>query len=170
MLTVIWRINGFHVVDLMTEQHSYNTQYFLSHILETLLLAVFPDGHKPHSCRLSLHLGNCRVHRSKASAYLFAENPIIRVPHPLYSPELAPSDFWLFGHMNVALGGQRFPGPEDLLVGIHEFLSEVQRSELELVFHHWIERFFTEFSSIFFHSSLTDGSIPLRVLSPTPAC
>jgi hypothetical protein len=42
--------------------------------------------------------------------------------------------------MKAALAGQQFPGPEDLLTGIHEFLSEIQRSELELVLHHWIER------------------------------
>jgi hypothetical protein len=40
----------------------------------------------------------------------------------------------------VALAGQQFPGPEDLLTGIQEFLSEVQRSELELVFHQGIGR------------------------------
>jgi hypothetical protein len=67
MLAVIYGINGFHVVDMMTEQHSYKTQYFLGYILEPLLLAVFPDGCKPHSHPLSLHLDNCRVHRSKAS-------------------------------------------------------------------------------------------------------
>jgi hypothetical protein len=48
-LTVIWGADGFHVVDLMTEKHSHNTQYFLSHIFEPLLLAVFPDDRKPHS-------------------------------------------------------------------------------------------------------------------------
>jgi hypothetical protein len=40
MVTVICGINGFHVVDLMTEQHSYDTAYFPSHILEPLLLAA----------------------------------------------------------------------------------------------------------------------------------
>jgi hypothetical protein len=92
MLTVIGRIGGFHVGDLMTEQHSYNTKYFLSHILEPRLLAVFPDGRKPHSRRLSLHLDNYCVHRSKASGNFFAENSIIRVPHPRQSLDLAPSD------------------------------------------------------------------------------
>jgi hypothetical protein len=80
MLTVICGIDGFYVVDLMAEQHSYNTQYFLGHILEPLLLAVFPDDRKPHSRQLSLHLGSCCVHRSKASVKFFAENSIIRVP------------------------------------------------------------------------------------------
>jgi hypothetical protein len=42
--------------------------------------------------------------------------------------------------MEAALTGQQFPGPDDLLTGIQEFLSEIQRSELELVFHHWTER------------------------------
>jgi hypothetical protein len=54
MLTVIWGIDGFHVVGLMIEQHSYNTQYFLSHILEPLLPAVFPDDCKSHSRRPNL--------------------------------------------------------------------------------------------------------------------
>jgi hypothetical protein len=68
MPIVLWGVYGFHVVDLMTEQHSYNLQYFLSHILEPLLLAVFPDGRKPHPRRLSVHLDNYHVHRSKGAA------------------------------------------------------------------------------------------------------
>jgi hypothetical protein len=138
-LTVICGIDGLHVVDGMTEQHSYNTPYFLSHILEPLLLAVFPDGRKPHSCQLSLHLDNWSVHRSRVSKNFFAENSIVRVPHPSYIPDLGPFGFWLFGHIKTALAGQQFPGLEDLLIGIQKFLSEIQRSELEVVFHHWIE-------------------------------
>jgi hypothetical protein len=42
--------------------------------------------------------------------------------------------------MKAALAGQQFPGPADLLTGIQEFLSEIQRSELELVLRDWIER------------------------------
>jgi hypothetical protein len=67
MLTVIWGIDAFHVVDLKTEQHSHNTKYFLSYVLEALLFAVFPYGRKPHSRWLSLHFDDCRVHHSKAS-------------------------------------------------------------------------------------------------------
>jgi hypothetical protein len=140
MFTVIWRIDGFHVIDLMTEQHSYNTQYFLSRVLEPLLFAVFPDVCKPHCRWLSFHLHNYRIPGSKVSVHFFAENSIIPVPHPPYSPDLAPSDFWFFGHMKAALAGQQFSGSENLLSDSQEFMSEIQRSELELVFHHWIER------------------------------
>jgi histone-lysine N-methyltransferase SETMAR len=87
-----------------------------------------------------MHLDNCRVHRSKASENYFAEKAIIRIPHPPYSPDLIPSDFWLFRYMKAALAGQQFPVPADLLTGIQEFLGEIQKSELERVFHHSIER------------------------------
>ena len=30
------------------------------------------------------------------------------LPHPPYSPDLAPSDYHLFGPMNKMLGGQKF--------------------------------------------------------------
>jgi hypothetical protein len=42
--------------------------------------------------------------------------------------------------MKAALAGQQFPGSEDLGTGIQEFLGEIQKAELERVFHHWIER------------------------------
>jgi hypothetical protein len=67
MQTLIWGIDGFRLVDLMTEQHGYNTQYFLSHPVEPILSTIFPDNRKPHSPRLSVRLDYCCVHHSKAS-------------------------------------------------------------------------------------------------------
>jgi hypothetical protein len=43
--------------------------------------------------------------------------------------------------VKAALAGQQFPRPEDVLSDIQELLSEIQRSQLEFVFHHWIEGF-----------------------------
>jgi hypothetical protein len=37
ILTVILGIDGLHIVDLMSEQQSYNPQYPLSNIMEPLL-------------------------------------------------------------------------------------------------------------------------------------
>jgi hypothetical protein len=62
------------------------------------------------------------------------------VPHPPYSPDLAPSDFWLFSHVKTALVGQRFEDPEERLEAITEFLNEIQRSELEFAFSLWLEQ------------------------------
>jgi hypothetical protein len=60
----------------MPEQHSYNTQYFLSYILEPLLLALFPDGRKPDSRQMSLRPDRCRAHRSKVSENFSLKSPL----------------------------------------------------------------------------------------------
>jgi hypothetical protein len=126
----------------MTEQHSYNTQYFLSRWLYFGTPAARSISRRSQ-ITFSLAKGApSQLPRPplKSLCELFAENSIIRVPHPPCSPDLAPSDFWLFEHMKAVLAGQQFPGPYDILIGIQEFLTEIQRSELDFVFHRWIER------------------------------
>jgi histone-lysine N-methyltransferase SETMAR len=108
MLTVIWGVDGFYVVDLMISQRSFNSEYFVSHVLARMVAKILPRGRIPHTRRLQLHLDNCRVHFSKATEQFITENHIGRVPHPPYSPDLAPSDFWLFGDTKTSLVGQTF--------------------------------------------------------------
>jgi hypothetical protein len=47
MLTVILGVDGFHVVDLMTSQRSFNSEYFVSHVLAPMVAEVFPRGRIP---------------------------------------------------------------------------------------------------------------------------
>jgi hypothetical protein len=139
MLTVIWGVDGFHVVDLMTSQHSFDSQYFVDNIMVQLVEKVFPKGRNPHARRPHLHLVNCRVHFSRAAEQFIAQNHISRVPQPAYRPDLAPSDFWFFGHLENSLAGQMFDDPEDLLGVITSFLEEVHPSKLHVVFSHLLE-------------------------------
>jgi histone-lysine N-methyltransferase SETMAR len=81
-------------------------------------------------------LDNCRVNFSRVTEQFIARNHVSRVPQPAYSPDLAPSDFWLFGHLKNSLTGRMFDDPEELLDGITTFLEEVQPSELHIVFSH----------------------------------
>jgi hypothetical protein len=62
------------------------------------------------------------------------------VPRPLYSHDLAPSDFWLFGHAKISLVGQTFDEPGQLLDAVTELLNEIQPPEVVAVFSHWVER------------------------------
>jgi hypothetical protein len=55
MLTVIWGIAGFPVFDLMTEQHGYNTHYFLNNRMEPRLSALFPDVWSPAARTTPFH-------------------------------------------------------------------------------------------------------------------
>jgi hypothetical protein len=70
----------------------------------------------------------------------FDENSLVSVLHPGCSADLAPSDFWLFGHIKTSLAGHVFDDVDELLEAIIEFLNEIRSSELQLGLRHWIKR------------------------------
>jgi hypothetical protein len=70
----------------------------------------------------------------------FDGNVFVITPHPPYSPDLAPSDCCLCDHIQASLAGRVFNDIHELVEAITESLTGIQRSELQLVFHHWVDR------------------------------
>jgi hypothetical protein len=62
-------------------------------------------------------------------------------PHPPYSPDLAPSDFFLFRYVKGKLRGYRAKTPYELFPRIRVILAEIPRETLNAVFLEWMERF-----------------------------
>jgi hypothetical protein len=60
--------------------------------------------------------------------------------HPPYSPDLAPSDFYLFGKLEGQMAGSEFESTEDLLATIRRLTNAISRGELESVFQEWERR------------------------------
>jgi hypothetical protein len=104
-----------------------------------LIQKLFPEQRAPHTPRLNVHLDNCRVHFSKVTEEFFNDNQIVHVPHPPYSPDLVPSDFWLFGRIKTALSGCNFMGPDELVLVINEILGSIPVKELKAVFEGWVK-------------------------------
>ena len=52
------------------------------------------------------------------------ELPFELLDHPPYSPDLAPSDFFLFPHLKIALGGQRFSSNEEAITFVNNYFAE----------------------------------------------
>jgi hypothetical protein len=50
-----------------------------------------------------------------------------RAPHPAYSPDLTPSDFYLFGYLKQVLAGQDFPDGEALLGAVNEIFGGLKK-------------------------------------------
>jgi hypothetical protein len=60
--------------------------------------------------------------------------------HLPYSPDLAPSDFFLFGYAKGKLMRYRAETPSELLVRIRVILAEIPRETLNAVFLEWMGR------------------------------
>jgi hypothetical protein len=63
-----------------------------------------------------------------------------QAPHPRCSPDLALSEFFLFGYVKGKLMGYRAETPSELLVRIRVILAEIPRGTLSAVFLEWMER------------------------------
>jgi hypothetical protein len=83
MLTAILGVDGLHIVDLMTSQYIFNSEYFVNHVLAPIVPNVFSRGRISQTSRLQFHLDNCRVPLSKATEQFITKNHIGRVPHPM---------------------------------------------------------------------------------------
>ena len=50
------------------------------------------------------------------------------LPHPPYSPDLAPSDYFLFPNMKTSLGGKRFLSNEEIIAAKNEYFEGFDKS------------------------------------------
>jgi transposase len=66
-----------------------------------------------------------------------ADNSMKPAAHPPYSPDLAPCDFYLFGHVKGRLTGRQFESREDLFEAIRNILTAFPREKLIEVFLKW---------------------------------
>jgi histone-lysine N-methyltransferase SETMAR len=81
-----------------------------------------------------MHLDNARRHNSKKSNECLAEFRARRVPHPAYSPDLAPSDFFLFGTVETELQNYEIHSREDLILAIRAIFDQISKEILISVY------------------------------------
>jgi hypothetical protein len=62
------------------------------------------------------------------------------VPHSPYSPDLAPSDFFLFHKMNIKLKRQRFDTVEEIQAETQTVLNILSKKHFQDAFQKWQKR------------------------------
>jgi hypothetical protein len=74
-------------------------------------------------------------------AHELANMKLDRVPHLLYSPDLSPCDFWIFGKLKQKIKNRVFQRFEEIMIAVHRIWDELTLDELQSIFFNWIERF-----------------------------
>jgi hypothetical protein len=62
-------------------------------------------------------------------------------PHPPYSPDLAPSDFYLFEYVKRCFAGLSFEDADQLLAAVEGVLEGIGKVTLQAFFLEWMGRF-----------------------------
>jgi transposase len=121
MVTIVWNPTGFPVIYILLRGYNFDSS---SPQRETLGPPI-------------VRADNARLPTAAASQEFMEENGTTRVPHPPYSPDWAPSDFDLLGHVKRCLRGQPFETPDKPWFGI----EAVQKPTLTEVSLDWMQRF-----------------------------
>ena len=71
---------------------------------------------------------------------MMKKKSIQRAPHPPYSPDLAPSDFYLFGRLKSRVTGVEFSDSDEIVEWIYDEFDKIPKDELKRVFAEWERR------------------------------
>lgn len=67
--------------------------------------------------------GNAPAHKSRQASAKLAQLRFELIEQPSYSPDLAPSDYFLFGHLKNSLGGKRFSSNEEVKAAVNAYFQ-----------------------------------------------
>jgi hypothetical protein len=139
MLTIVWNPRGFHLIKILEKSRKFNAGYYLAEILEPLSQWRSIEA-ADNERKLLVHADNARPHTAKLSTQCFNENRMKSAPHPSCSPDLAPSDFCLFGYVKRCLACVLFEDADQLLAAVEGFLEGIEKVTLQAVFLEWMDR------------------------------
>ena len=70
-----------------------------------------------------LQQDNARVHTCKVAMDAVERKGFELIPHPAYSPDLAPSDFFLFPNLKKDIRGLHFQSDEEVVTAVEEWVN-----------------------------------------------
>lgn len=141
MLTVFWDSRG-PILEHYTERGSTVTSDRYCEMLRHSLRPAIRTKRRGLLSRgvILLH-DNARPHSAAKTLETLQELRFEVLEHPPYSPDLAPSDFHLFGPLKEALRGRRFSSDEEVKDAVHEWLSSMPNSffseGIQQLVHRW---------------------------------
>ena len=119
MLSVFWDAKGIILCDFAENGVRIDSAYYSNLVERTRKLR-----RKSRVCKLYYLHDNAPVHTSAASTSKIEDCGLELLRHPPYSPDLSPSDFYLFNHLKRSLRGKHFTDKEDLRRTVEEFLED----------------------------------------------
>ena len=120
MATVFWDTDGVIHIDYLPRGTTMNGQYYAD-LLVRLRESIKEKRRGKIRRGVLLQQDNAPVHSSKVAMQSVRDCGFELPPHPPYSPDLAPSDFFLFSKLKKELRGQRYDDDDELMLAVEGF-------------------------------------------------
>ena len=144
MATVFWDAKGVIMLDFLPKRSTI-TGVYCANLLDQLRTAIREKHQGKFSKRVLLQQDNARVHTCKVAMDAVERNGYELIPHPAYSPDLAPSVFLLLRDLKKDIHGLHFRSDEEVVMAVEEWVNEKDpdffSSGLMALEHCWSNRF-----------------------------
>lgn len=125
MATVFWDVRGVIHIDYLEKGKTITGEYY-AELLERFDTDL--KNKRPHLAKkkVLLHQDNARVHTCVVSMAKIHKLGYELLPHPAYSPDLAPCDYFLFPNLKKWLGGKRFRSNEEVIAETNDYFESLE--------------------------------------------
>lgn len=127
MASVFWDSKGILMIDYLPSGQTINGNYY-ANLLDRLHQNIQQKRPGLIRKKIIFHQDNARPHTSVIAMAKIGELKYDLLPHPPYSPDLAPSDFHLFPKLKVFLGGQRFSSNEEVKTAVEAYFADLEET------------------------------------------
>ena len=103
-------------------------------------LVDFYQKHRPCTGVRSIKLLHDNAHKSAMVQEYLKESGLDVLDHPPYSPDLSPSDFWLFPRLKEMLAGHCFESCCGIGSPVYQCLQHTPKEDYRAAFQKWVDR------------------------------
>lgn len=129
MLCVWWNYEGVVHFELLHEGVTVNSTIYKEQLTRVYDVLKEKYPHLVNRGNVRLQHDNAPAHRSKTTTKKIESMEGVQVlPHPAYSPDLAPSDYGLFRSMATFLRGRQFANYDDVKKGCQDFFDSQEKT------------------------------------------
>ncbi|GFR88443.1 transposase [Elysia marginata] len=109
-------------VDILPQDTTITATYYVQNVLSPVKSAINEQRPKVSTSRTFFLHDNACPHKARATTQSLRELGIQVLPHPAYSRDLAPFDFWFFPTLKDRLAGRKFDRIQDLAKAVNSEL------------------------------------------------
>lgn len=132
--------HGLHLLEVFPPKTRISSALMCNIILPKLDENIRKDLKLRKNQFINIHFDNAPSHNSIATKSKMNELRMNRLPHPAYSPDVSPNDFFLYGFVKNQLKGMMHSTVEELKSSLSKIIEKIDESTWKSVMKEWKER------------------------------
>lgn len=140
MFCIFFSVDGVITRFVVPKGQTVNANLYANEILPKVFSNFMEKGGRTTVRDVMLHHDNAAAHKARIVTEYLRNERVELLPHPPYSPDLAPCDFFLFPRIKKELKGKRFDKVENLARAVQAVVEGIPKEDYENSFQSWRNR------------------------------